>query len=389
MNDVTVISNVLLADGIGRQGIGLIGAIQDSLKVNAYQLPPCNYKEVPKEVMKVLAKPFDGFGKVAFWTFILGLNEGLIPTHQAITSPLKMAYSMFESDRIPSLWVKILNTYYDMVVVPDAWVAEVYQASGVKIPAFVVPLGILIEEFLAVPLKATVGEPFTFGMSAGLWERKNHNKLLQAFKQKFGNNPKFKLKLHGRFGSYKAQVEQAVKEANLSNVELLTTPLSQAEYLTWMQSLDCYAFPSQGEGFSVTPREAMALGIPCLLAHNSAQMTITNSGLVQQLRASRKKPAKYEVFGNQVIGSYYDCQVDDLADQLVFMVDNYDTLLRQAPACREWAQQYLWSSLKPLYLNLLRPQQIELAQMNSVDAQVFKTSDKKLYAKMKELFKHE
>jgi hypothetical protein len=133
----------------------------------------------------------------------------------------------------------------------------------------------------------------------------------------------------------------------------------------------------------------MALGIPCLLAHNSAQMTITNSGLVQQLRASRKKPAKYEVFGNQVIGSYYDCQVDDLADQLVFMVDNYDTLLRQAPACREWAQQYLWSSLKPLYLNLLRPQQIELAQMNSVDAQVFKTSDKKLYAKMKELFKHE
>src|SRR5690606_1798913 len=131
-----------------------------------------------------LIKPFNGFGKVCFWTFILGTNENVIQLHQSITSPLKISYSMFESDAIPPLWVNILNSFYDMVVVPDPYLISVYKNSGVKIPIFVLPLGILIEDLLKIPLKEKIGDPFVFGMSAGFWERKNHIKILRAFAKK-------------------------------------------------------------------------------------------------------------------------------------------------------------------------------------------------------------
>src|ERR1035437_8242074 len=125
--DVTIVTSVMMADGISRQGVGIINCIGNDLKINALQCPPCVYKEIPKEVLNILVKPFDGFGKVTFWTYILGLNESIIKTHEAISSPIKIAYSMFESDAIPKLWTNILNKYYDMVVVPDKYLVQVYK----------------------------------------------------------------------------------------------------------------------------------------------------------------------------------------------------------------------------------------------------------------------
>lgn len=384
--DLTVITNVVVADGIGRQGIGLLTALHDRLRINAMQLPPKTYKDVPKEALKILIKPFDGFGKVAFWTYILGLNEEAIPVHAGLKSEIKMAYSMFESDAIPDLWVKILNSHYDMVVVPDPYLVSVYKNSGVKIPIFVVPLGIMVENLLAKPTKTKANEVFTFGLSAGFWKRKNHIKVLEAFGKKFGNDPNFKLKLHGRFGSYRETVTKAVADANLSNVELISAPLSPTEYDNFMEQIDCYVFPSMGEGFSITPRETMALGKPCIVSNNSCHKTICDSGFVIPLRSEQKVPAYYEVFGKN-IGNNFDCDTQELIDTMSNVVDNYDTYLARAQGGREWVKQYLWSSLAPTYVNLIRPKNVTLGDSNLVTEQVFQTKDKVLFAKLKKAFK--
>lgn len=384
--DLTVVTNSLITDGIGRQGIGLIKTLYDSLKVNAWQLPPNNYKDVPKEVVDIFTKPFSGFGRVTFWTYILGLNEQMISAHQASKSPVKIAYSMFESSAIPKLWTNILNTYYDMVVVPDPYLVNVYKNAGVKIPIFVIPLGIMVENLIARPMKTTVNDPFTFGMSAGFWNRKNHIKLMEAFGKKFGNDPKFKLRLHGRFGSYKTEVEKAVKQANYSNVELLNAPLGMQEYDDFMDSIDCYVFPSMGEGFSITPRETMALGKPCILTNNSSHKTICNSGFVIPLPSEDRIPAIYEVFGNQQIGFYNDCDINELATLMKDVVDNYDKHLEKAKGGREWVKQYLWSSLKSTYINLIKPQKITLGKMNKITSTAFQTNDKKLYWRLRQTF---
>lgn len=385
--DLTVVTNALITDGIGRQGIGLINTLHDQFKINALQFQPTRYADVPKEVVRIFMKPFDGFGKVTFWTYILGINDSSLDTHKEIKSPIKMAYSMFESNSIPKLWTQILNSCYDMLIVPDEYLVGVYKNSGVKIPIFVVPLGIMVENLLARPIKTKANNPFTFGMSAGFWNRKNHIKLLKAFGEKFGNDPKFKLKLHGRFGSFKSEVEKAVKDANYSNVEFLSTPLSMKEYDDFMDEIDCYVFPSMGEGFSITPRETMALGKPCILSDNSCHKTICKSGFVIPLKSEIKVPALYEIFGNQQIGYYSDCDIADLMRLMVDVVDHYDEYLNKAQGGREWVKQYLWSSLKPIYCNLISPKKIVLGRFNQVNEERFKTNDKKLYQKMKAVFK--
>src|SRR5271157_2747979 len=110
--DLTIITSVLSSDGIGRQGIGLITALHDQFRINTLQFPPSVYKDIPRDALKVLIKPFNGCGKVSFWTYILGLNEQTIQVHQSLSSDIKIAYSMFEADLIPELWTKILNEYY-------------------------------------------------------------------------------------------------------------------------------------------------------------------------------------------------------------------------------------------------------------------------------------
>lgn len=384
--DLTVIGNVLMADGIGRQSIGLISTIHDKLNLNTLQLPPRNYKDISPDLLKVFIKPFNGFGKVSFWTFILGTNNDLLNVHKSISSPLKISYSMFESDAIPPLWVNILNSYYDIVVVPDPYLVSVYKNSGVNIPIFVVPLGIIIEDLLKIPFKENHGKVFTFGMSAGFWKRKNHIKILQAFGERFGNDPKFKLKLHGRSGPSKQEVELAVRAANYSNVELLTKPLSVKDYNSFMEDIDCYVFPSMGEGFSITPREVLALGKPCIVSNNTSHGTICKSGLVLSLASNKKIPAVYELFGNKSIGNFYDCRVEDLAASMLEVVNNYDVYLEKSKLGREWVRQYLWSELQPTYLNLFKPKNIISGTNNIVTPDVFQTNDVKLYNKMKDLF---
>jgi glycosyltransferase involved in cell wall biosynthesis len=383
--DVTVATNIMQADGIGRQGIGILKTVYDSLNVNVYKVGPCVYKDVPYQILDIIKAPFNGFGKITFWTFILGLDSGWSQYHKEVTSPIKIAYSMFESDLIPGIWVDILNKYYDMVVVPDPYLVGVYKSSGVKIPIFIIPLGITIENLLSKPLKINVNDPFTFGMSAGFWGRKGHIDVLQAFAKRFGNDPKFKLRLHGRFGPYKNTVEKAIKDVALNNVELLTEALSPIDYDNFMNSIDCYTFVSGGEGFSITPREMLALGKPVILSNNTCHKTICDSGFVIPIAANNKVPAFYEVF-NKSIGNHYKVNIDDLADVMKQVVDNYDQYLKQAEGGREWVKQYLWPNLKPQYMNLFKPKSIELGTNNHIDENTFITSNKKLFNKIKSEF---
>ena len=52
------------------------------------------------------------------------------------------------------------------------------------------------------------------------------------------------------------------------------------KYIEFISTFDCYVNLSKGEGFSIPPRESLALGIPCIISDNTAHKTICDSGLV-------------------------------------------------------------------------------------------------------------
>lgn len=386
--DLTIISNLNVADGIGRQGLGLLSCLKNDLNVNTLIIPPPQYKDVSKDLLPIVVKPFSGqYGKVSFWTYILGLNENLVSLHSSLKSEIKIAYSMFESDAIPKFWTKILNDYYDLVCVPDQYLVEVYKNSGVKVPIFVLPLGIWLELFLSSERIQRPRKHFTFGISAGFYERKNHLKVLKVFANEFGNNSDFKLKLHGRFGPIKSKVESEVARLNLNNVELVSKPFSQQEYLEWFKSIDCYVYPSMGEGFSITPREALSLGIPTIISNNSVHKTICNSGFVKSIPARKKIPAIYELFGGQV-GNCFDVELGDLQKAMVDMSTSevYSDWTEAVKSAKDWTKQYLWSELKPFYLSLIKPKLILKSNKNSINQNSIEIEDKKLYEKYCKVF---
>lgn len=355
MVDLTVWSNILPYDSIGRHGIGIISAVQNDRDVNLSLIGTANYRDIPARVMKDLVKPFTAYGKVGIWTYILGLNEGMIPTHQKVRKAHEktIALSMFESDDIPKFWVNILNEYYDEVIVPDAWLVPVYQKAGVTKPIHVIPLGCFLEPFLTSPAKKEANSVFTFGLSAGAWQRKNMIKLIEAFALRFKNVPRIQLKLHSRFGPYFEQIQKAVTQSKADNISLSYSPMSDKDYLGFMRSLDCVVIPSQGEGYGIPAREAIALGTPAIVSNNTAHKTICDTGLVTSLKSNNQVPAIYEVFQNQQIGNYFDCTVSDLADAMTDVYENYQPLLDKAQSNREFSKQFLWSSLKDQYLKIL------------------------------------
>lgn len=385
--DLTVATNILFSDGIGRQGIGLIQTLYNDLSINTLKFEPILFKGITdSKTLAVLTKPFTGFGKVTFWTYILGLNDKIISTHQKIDSDIKIAYSMFESDAVPKLWVQILNKYYDVLIVPDKWLIQVYKSSGVTIPIFVLPLGIILKNDW-LHTKHTKNQIFNFGMTGGFWERKNHIKTMQAFLEAFGNNPQVRLKVHGRFGPFKDKVLEAYQKlGSPTNIEVISTMLDTAEYTKLMESIDCYVFVSKGEGFSITPREAIAMGKPCILSKNTAHRTICESGFVIPVEANLKIPAYYEVFGQQ-IGNFFDCQTTDVSKAMLDVYHNYEQhqekVLNGGPL---WVKQYLWNELKQKYLTVIKPTKIELGNKNEIYTTHMETNSKALYIKYKKAF---
>lgn len=387
MKDLTIVGNVLLSDGIGRQMLGLLETLDDSMSINCLKQEPIIYKGITNpKTLETLQKPFDGFGKTTIWTYILGLNRNIIETHKKISSNFKIAYSMIESDAIPSFWTEILNKYYDIVVVPDKWLVNVYKNSGVNIPIFVLPLGIYLPEKIN-PTDVSSNKPLIFGMTGGFWERKNHIKTMKCFQNIFKDSNQVKLLVHGRFGSYKEKVMEAYKQiGSPKNIELVTEMLPTDQYNSLMNSIDVYVFLSKGEGYSITPREAIYLGKPVILSKNTAHRTICDSGFVIPVESNNKIPAFYEIF-NRTIGHVYDCEDKAVENAMLNSYNHYEEYKQNVlNGGKEWVEQFSWQSLKQKYITLCKPTNMVLGKENRIYEDHIETNNKKLYNKIKKEF---
>jgi glycosyltransferase involved in cell wall biosynthesis len=177
------------------------------------------------------------------------------------------------------------------------------------------------------------------------------------------------------------QVEQHAKKLNLKNLELTSGPMSSEKYDEFLESLDCMVFVSKGEGYSITPREMLALGKPVILSNNTAHRTICKTGFVKQIESNIKQPAKYEIFQNQQIGYYFDCEKKNIIDAMREIYYDYPAALDRAKPGREWVKNVLWNNLKPLYKTLVKPKRVMLTKSNYVSDEILGTTSQNLVKK--------
>lgn len=382
--DLSVIGIAFYTEAIGRLSITSIDSLKNDLKLNF--IPLNNFivpDHIPPKILKIIESPDKSYGAVSL---IYSLNDCLFSYESILkecNSKIKIIYTMIDSSCIPSQNVSLINEHFDAIVVPDLWQVETYQKAGINVPIFVLPCLIYLKKFLDQPVrmfKQHSQQPFIFGTSAAFVPRKNHLNLLEAFIQEFGNSPDVRLKLHGRWGSEEA-LRERVKQAGVTNVEIINKTMTQKEYDKFLTSLDCYAFLSKGEGYSITPREALACGIPCILSNNTAHTTLCNSGFVKAVPCPILEPA------SDCLDCcyFYNCKISAIRQALHQVYHAYPKYLEKALQGRKWVRQFDLRSLKPYYLSLVKPKRVILGHENKVGIDFLMTNSQTLFNKYQEL----
>ncbi len=384
--DLTFVGFLNDSDGIGSFPLVLAEEFKNKLSMNMYHMRAPILSSFSGLIIDSLGnkKP----GTILLFTGLLfELNQ---QSQKLLASDsLKIALSMFESTAIPQSWVATLNNNFDLVCVPDNFLVKVYQDSGVIIPIFVLPIPLHLSRFYNKKSKKSPST-FVFGMTGDSFPHKNHMLLTQAFIEEFGKDPAVQLIIHT-----KAQIKSPylieLKDFfgtidNYHNIVFLEKALSSTEYSDFISFLNCYVLLSMSEGFSITPRQAMALEIPCILSNNTAHKTLCDSGFVCSVLSEIETTPHYlkRLFAKkEFLGFQYTTAILDVRKALRDVYVRYAYYQERAKQAKEWVMQYDFSCLKERYLSLLKPEKIILGLENSITSSAIITNSPDLYKKYK------
>jgi glycosyltransferase involved in cell wall biosynthesis len=361
-NSVDIIGPVINADGIGQISINLFETISTKIKTNLFstKLSLDSLSDSLKQNI-IYNKNKKPEANIVIFT-MLAPHIAKYNLSKA-KDKFKIAISLFESDQLPPDWVASLNNNVDLVIVSCNWLINVYKRSGVIVPVYCLNLPIDTSD-LVKKEKAMV-DKFIFGMSAGPWQRKNHLKLIEAFKKQFGQNNNLHLYIHIRefdkilkgkkkynqnIVNYCKRIELAAK--CVENIKIFGKTLTRKQYVDFLQSLDCYVLPSGGEGYSITPREALILGIPCILSKNSAHLDLLNVPGIEFIKPSGTIKSNFD-FKEFASGFQADIKIEDLQKALVDIYENYENFKKAANINNAINLKISYESMQNDYLNLL------------------------------------
>lgn len=339
---ISIMGTVNKRDGIGRQSIELGMSLKNKYEVKV--VPVGATEELTEEERGLLKADLRKLNRIVM------VNTSLpeIPHFVEILKQYKrddqrfICYTMHESSFVDPHFVNYLN-FFEHILVPDPFLIDVFNNSGVTVPISVIPLSVDLGDFLSQPIKDKIGDTFVFANYSACILRKDLELLIQAFSKKFKNKENIKLRINCRGGDklYEKKLKKLIEFLELENVEFTVESKNTKKYLQMFLSTDCYVSPSWGEGFSIQPRQAMALGIPVIVSNNTGQSSIAQSGLVFSLEKEEKIPAAYsDLFGFFDMGWMKKSDLDELADLMEKVYLQQNGLLKDNWKKREWATQF-------------------------------------------------
>lgn len=225
-----------------------------------------------------------------------------------ITADRLIAFTMFESTRIPRDWPALLNSRAERLLVPSEWCRTVFADNGVSIPIEVVRLGINPDHYPYI-----VREPrstYTFLWSGTADQRKGWDIVYRSFVKAFGARDDVRLHLHFR------DALPGEPRFGDPNVRVMIGRVQRSMLLSLFGEADAFVFPSRGEGWGSPPREAASTGLP---------VAVTDAGGLAEERpswafgigVSRMTPAAYGVWRSGEIGEWFEPDGDALTEWMI------------------------------------------------------------------------
>jgi glycosyltransferase involved in cell wall biosynthesis len=180
-----------------------------------------------------------------------------------------VAFTTWETDRLPGDWVTILNRY-DRVLVPSRFNAEVLAKSGVNVPVAVVP------HIARRPVSAdtpAAHDTLVFYMIATWTTRKAIPDAVSAFTDAFTADDDVELVIHttpedltsNGNASWLTLASELAQRPNVPRIMLSTRRLTRSEVADLHRRGDCFVSLSRGEGWGLGAFEAGANGNPAVV----------------------------------------------------------------------------------------------------------------------------
>jgi glycosyltransferase involved in cell wall biosynthesis len=194
-----------------------------------------------------------------------------------------VAYTAWETDRLPAASVGILNRY-DRVLVPSRFNADVFAASGVTVAVFVVPHIARARVSTGAPPRSD--EKFVFYMISTWTTRKAILDTVSAYLAAFTAADQVRLVIHttpedlvarARVGHGAAPAEAhhrttwfTLAEAlagreDAPEISLSTNPLRREQIEALHARGDCFVSLSRGEGWGLGAFDAAVFGNPVIV----------------------------------------------------------------------------------------------------------------------------
>lgn len=164
----------------------------------------------------------------------------------------------FETTIIPKSWIHKINNF-DALMVPCEQNIEAFRSSGVTIPIERISWGVDTSKW--TPIDRPERSTFTFGTMGALSIRKGTDVLVEAFTEAFPTEQDVRLVCKTSYMQYPFMTAD-------KRIKIQMSPVSHEDLMNdFCREIDCFVFPTRGEGVGLPPLEMAATGVPVIVTN--------------------------------------------------------------------------------------------------------------------------
>lgn len=237
---------------------------------------------------------------------------------------------MFESDRIPPLWVEKLKTA-DLVLVPSKFNYRTFIKSGVKKDKIFVlkePVSPSININEKFKFKTKKSFKFLSVFSEKTLYRKGADILLKTYLKSFSYKDDVCLIIKSNISKSKLFKELSICKSSISpEIEIINEFLEENEMEMLFKSVHSFVLPSRGEGIGLPYMQAMLEGIPVIAtgwSGNTEFMNSKNAFLVNYKLIKVSHDLSKVIYPWYFGGMMAEPCVFDLQAKLKYVYNNYN-----------------------------------------------------------------
>ena len=242
----------------------------------------------------------------------------------------KIGYHPWESTLLLPGWAELMNEC-DEIWTPSPLIADWYRRhAGITVPVYVYEHGV---DKHWTPVKREVDGIFKFLNVGAEASRKGGKDTIDAYRKAFGYRTDVELNLK--------MISDGWKIGRLRQINILNERLSLQELIQLFHDNHVYVYPSWGEGFGLTPIQAMATAMPTITLPSWAPYA---QYLDPKLMVSSKMfPTQWPTIHP---GLMFKPSQNSLVESMLYAYENYDEVkATAAKTVAELTDYYDWTKL--------------------------------------------